>query len=155
MQSSKTGCEKYIKGDILLENIKRNLIFLEERLEDANSYWKYEDIIYRYYHESFKVYRIQSLIKELYNALEKISPHNNKRVFNDRFLKIISGGTKDISWEPKHNEKWDEICRPFLEAFFHSKYFLEMAIKYGKKYDFVPNRMDSGWAALLELYKIR
>ena len=147
--------ENYKKQDILLNNIKKNLPFLEERLDDANSHWNSEDLIYRYYHGSFKVYRIQSLTQMLYNALEEISPHNNKKILNSSFLKIISEGVCGISWKPEHNQEWDEICRPFLEAFFHSRYFLEMAIKYGKKYDSVPTIIDSGWAALLELYEIR
>jgi hypothetical protein len=30
-----------------------------------------------------------------------------------------------------------------------------MAVKYGKEYDESPQMMNSGWAALLELYGIR
>ena len=60
-----------------------------------------------------------------------------------------------IEFKLEHNRKWKKTCRPMIEAFFHAKYFLEMAVKYGKKYDEAPNVMDSGWAALLELYNIR
>jgi len=42
-----------------------------------------------------------------------------------------------------------------LEAFFHAKYFLEMAVKYGKQLEEPPQRCPSGWASLLTLYKIR
>jgi hypothetical protein len=143
----------YGKQNILLSNIKENLSLLEERLEDVNIYS--EDLIYRYYHDSFKVYSIQSLTQNIYSTLEKISPHDDKRLFNKKFLQIISEGATGMSWELEHNQEWDKICRPFIEAFFHSKYFLELAIKYGQKYDSLPSMIDSGWAALLELYEIR
>jgi hypothetical protein len=54
-----------------------------------------------------------------------------------------------------HNQKWAMITRPIVEAFLHSKYFIEMAVKYGKELEEAPQCMPSGWAALTELYKIR
>lgn len=143
----------YAKQNILLGNIKENLPLLEEQLKNVDVYS--EDLIYRYYHDSFKVYTIQSLTQKIYSTLEKISPHDNQKILNNKFLKIISEGATDISWKFEHNTEWDKTCRPFLEAFFHSKYFLEMAIRYGQKYDSLPTTIDSGWAALLELYEIR
>ncbi len=143
------------KQDILLKNIKKDMSSLEEILKEVNSHWASEDLIYRYYHGSFKVYRIQFLTQKLCSALERISPHDGKKTFNSQFSKIISEGASGISWKLKHNREWDKICRPFLEAFFHSRYFLEMAIKYGKKYDAAPTIIDAGWAALLELYNTR
>jgi hypothetical protein len=54
-----------------------------------------------------------------------------------------------------HNHIWAKVTRPFLEAFFHTHYFLSLAIRFGKELDEAPNCMPSGWAALTELYKIR
>ena len=45
--------------------------------------------------------------------------------------------------------------RPILEAFFHARYMLEMAVKYGKELDRPPNCLPSGWAAFLYLYDLR
>jgi len=42
-----------------------------------------------------------------------------------------------------------------LEAFFHAKYFLEMACKYGRELAEPPETLPSGWAALLCLYGMR
>ncbi len=139
----------------LLINIKKNMPSLEKILEEANSVWNYEDLMYRFYHCSFKVYRIQDLTKELVKQLEKISPQDNEKIKNEMFLEIISKGAGNISWEREHNKEWGKTCRPFLEAFFHSRYFLEMVVKYGKRYETIPEVIDSGWAALLELYGIR
>lgn len=138
----------------LLKNIKKNLPNLEKLLEEIKDHWAEEDLIYRYYHNSFKVYRIQSLTSSILKALNDISPHEDKKIPNESYLKIIADGSGKV-WKPEHNRNWDEITRPMLEAFFHSKYFLEMAIKYGKQYKKAPQLMDSGWAALLELYNIR
>lgn len=146
---------KIVMQDNLLKNIKENLSSLEKILEETNSVWNYEDLMYRFYHCSFKVYAIQYLTKELVKQLEKISPHDNEKIKNEMFLEIISKGAGNISWEREHNKKWSKTCRPFLEAFFHSRYFIEVAVKYGKKYEIIPEVIESGWAALLELYGIR
>ena len=53
------------------------------------------------------------------------------------------------------NEHWPDVTRPILEAFFHSKYFLEMAVKFGRSLEHPPRLMPSGWAALLYLYNLR
>ncbi len=45
--------------------------------------------------------------------------------------------------------------RPFLEAFFHAKFFLEMAVKYGRKLEEVPEMLPSDWAAFLYFYNLR
>jgi hypothetical protein len=53
------------------------------------------------------------------------------------------------------NARWLEITRPILEAFFHARYFLEMAVKYGNELEYPPNRLPSGWASFLYLYNLR
>jgi hypothetical protein len=145
----------YAKHDKLLENIKQDLPKLEKLLEEVSGHWVYEDMIYRYYHYSFKVFMVQDNTRKIYSALESISPHEPKKIPNQWFNNIISQGAPGIKFELEHNQAWEKTCRPFLEAFFHAKYFLEMAVKYGKEYDKAPNVMGSGWAALAELYNIR
>jgi hypothetical protein len=53
------------------------------------------------------------------------------------------------------NERWLEITRPMLEAYFHARYFLAMVIRYGHELDEPPRMMPSGWAAVLYLYGLR
>jgi hypothetical protein len=50
---------------------------------------------------------------------------------------------------------WLETTRPIVEAFFHARYFLEMAVRYGKKLKMPPAMLPSGWAAFLYLYNLR
>jgi len=146
--------DNYIKHDILFKNIKENLPKLEEQFIKSNSHWVYEDGIYRYYHASFKVYCLQAITSEIVEVLKSISPHEDKENINELFLEILNEGTGK-TWKPSHNKEWSKICRPIIEAFLQSKFFLEMAIKYGKELNEAPNCLPSGWAALLYFYKIR
>jgi hypothetical protein len=54
-----------------------------------------------------------------------------------------------------HNNRWLKVTRPIVEAFFHARYMLEMAVKYGKELERPPNCLPSGWAAFLYLYDLR
>jgi hypothetical protein len=53
------------------------------------------------------------------------------------------------------NRHWPEATRPIVEAFFHARYFLEMAVRYGRQLSVAPQLLPSGWAALLYLYRLR
>ena len=144
----------YEKHDLLLQNIKNNLPELETLLENSDSHWEEEDKVYRFYHHSFKVYEIQHSTQLIVDALEKISPNDDKKM-NQWFCSIIKEGVSGKRFDISHNSEWERHCRPFLEAYFHAKYFLKMAVKYGKELDNAPDALPSGWAALLELYCIR
>jgi hypothetical protein len=47
------------------------------------------------------------------------------------------------------------VTRPIVEAFFHARFFLEMAVRYGNELDKAPHMLPSGWAALFYLYELR
>jgi hypothetical protein len=139
------------KDNELLTNIKNKLPELEELLVKVNGEWNYEDMIYRFYHQSFKVYYVQGLTENIVALLKSLMPDVP---FNKWFAQIIEEGTKK-SFESSHNKEWLRHTRPMLEAFLHSKYFLEMAVKYGKELESAPNMLPSGWAAFLYLYDMR
>lgn len=149
--------ERIKKADILLDNIKKNMDGLEKLLETVSGH-SYEDRMYRFYHHSFKVYGLQDLTEDMLKMLRSISPHavdgGSGNSFDKFFEEIIAEGTK---WEHElqHNQKWTMVTRPIVEAFLHCKFFIEMAVKYGKELDEAPDLLPSGWAALLELYRIR
>jgi hypothetical protein len=69
-------------------------------------------------------------------------------------MEIVRQGT-GREFSLKNNMHWTAITRPMLEAYFHARYFLEMACKYGKHLKSPPTVLPSGWAALLYLYNIR
>lgn len=71
----------------------------------------------------------------------------------------------DVGWR-ENQEKAGELLakikgrlpelKGLLEAFFHTKYFLEMAARYGEELEAAPESdIPSGWAALLCLYELR
>ena len=135
----------------LFRNLVKKLPALEALLIKCNNEGRYEDPIYRFYHHSFKVYSLQVQTKEIVAVLQSLRPGTS---LNDWFRQIVKEGTEK-TFSPEHNRQWLQITRPILEAFFHAKFFLEMAVKYGKELDNPPTMLPSGWAALLYLYNLR
>jgi hypothetical protein len=135
----------------LLRRIKEDLPALEALLEQASSHWGYEDPVYRFYHQSFKVYYLQSTTESIRKALAALSPDGR---LNRWFEEIMGAGTGK-EFTPEANARWTAETRPILEAFFHARYFLEMVCKYGRELDRAPRALPSGWAAVLYLYNMR
>jgi hypothetical protein len=135
----------------LLENLKASMPGLESLLEQCSSHWGYEDPVYRFYHQSFKVYRLQESTQAIVAALQALAP---ERKLDDWFMRIVNEGTGK-TFEPEHNRRWLEVTGPIVEAFFHARYFLEMAVRYGKELKVPPRMLPSGWAAFLCLYRLR
>lgn len=135
----------------LLETIKARLPEIEALLATVSTMWGYEDGIYRFYHQSFKVYHLQGMTEIIVALLKDLAGPRN---MDSRFLNIVNDGTGKV-FRDSHNKKWGRHCRPIVEAFFHARFFLEMIAKYGKSLDVAPNILPSGWAAVLELYNIR
>ncbi|MCX6348511.1 MAG: hypothetical protein NTV79_03270 [Candidatus Aureabacteria bacterium] len=74
--------EKFVKQDELLVNIKARLPTLEILLQKVSSPNDYEDPIYRFYYQSFKVYWLQSGTKEIVEELRnEIFPRNGRKVW--------------------------------------------------------------------------
>jgi hypothetical protein len=136
---------------ILLENMHHRAPALQQLLSEVNHHI-YEDRLYRFYHQSFKVYDLQQTTQQIAAALTTIAPE--KQPFCTFFQSILSAGT-NREFEPADNHHWLERTAPIVQAFLHARYFLEMAVKYGAQLKNLPQPMPSGWAALLELYGIR
>jgi hypothetical protein len=139
------------RDQILLEEIKKHLPALKDLLilmEDS-----YEDSIYRFYHQSYKVYSLQYCTVEAAELFKKIAQSIDGSLCN-LFEGIVVQGT-GVTFEGEHNENWPRHTRPIVEAFFHAKYFVEMMVKYGGQMESVSPVLPSGWAAILELYNQR
>jgi len=124
---------------------------LQRLLTVSSGHWGYEDPVYRFYHQSMKVYGLQSTTAEVVSTLQSLLPD---RQLNEWFREIIDAGTGK-SFKLKDNQNWPAVTRPILEAFFHARYFLEMACKYGAELTSPPEILPSGWASLLYLYDLR
>jgi hypothetical protein len=118
--------------------------------ERYSSHNGFEDPIYRFYHQSFKVYHLQLGTQEIVRTLESLSPN---RPLNPWFMTIVSDGTGHV-FSPDDNQRWLPATRPILEAFFHARFFLEMAVRCAA-IEKPPECLPSGYAALLYLYGLR
>lgn len=136
---------------VLLESIHKNLPALTKLLESCSDHWGYDDPIYRFYYQSYKVYHLQEMTTKIVSQLQALAPG---RGMDKWFLAIVKEGTGK-KFTTKHNENWLKHTRPIVEAFFHARYFLEMAVKCGRELEAPPEMMPSGWAALLCLYNLR
>ena len=135
----------------LLSNLRIRQEDLKRLFESSSDHWGYEDPVYRFYHQSYKVYFLQSTTEEIVVALQSLIPN---RPLNSWFTEIIAAGTGKV-FETIHNENWRAETQPILEAFFHARYFLEMACRYAIEFDSPPTILPSGWASLLYLYDLR
>lgn len=134
----------------LLARVRENRAELVALLAKMSSHWGFEDPVYRFYHQSWKVFYLQEETKAIVRALEGLAPG---RPLNSWFVQIVSDGTgKTFTVEDNH--RWLVTTRPIVEAFFHARFFLEMAVRYATLDD-PPNPLPSGYAALLYLYGLR
>jgi hypothetical protein len=123
---------------------------LKALFEESSNHWGFEDPIYRFYHHSFKVYSLQGQTQAIVHLLGSLL---SERPLNAWFSQIVSDGTEK-RFTPEDNADWLRVTRPILEAFFHARFFLEMAIRYAGVGE-TPRPLPSGYAALLYLYDLR
>jgi len=134
----------------LLANLRRDRRELERLLQESSSHWGYEDPVYRFYHQSFKVYGLQHQTQAIIERLRALAPD---RPLNPWLIEIVKSGTGK-KFKMEDNEHWQEVTRPILEAFFHARFFLEMAVRYSDL-KAPPQSLPSGYAALLYLFGLR
>lgn len=92
----------------LLAAIEDALPRLEKLWEQANSHRGYEDPVYRFYHQSMKVYFVQSQTDKIVKALQDLAPH---LPLNPWFQQIVDDGVPE-QFSPEINERWLEATRP-------------------------------------------
>ncbi len=130
------------------ENLGAKAAELEALLEKVNGVLGYEEAVYRFYSQSFKVFAVQSLTIEIVDMLASLVPG---REFHPFFRQVIEAGT-GRTFTTDNNRRWVESAGPIIHAFLHARYFLEMACKYREPLESAG--LDSGWMALRYLYGI-
>jgi hypothetical protein len=136
--------------EALLQSLRRDRGELEKLLSECSNHWGYEDPVYRFYHQSFKVFWLQNSTQSIVQKLQALAPD---RPLNPWFAEIVQAGTGKV-FKTEDNARWTEVTRPILEAFFHARFFLEMAVRYADL-EMPPLALPSGYAALLYLYGLR
>jgi hypothetical protein len=134
----------------LLSAIKNRRDNLVQLFDKVSGHWSYEDPVYRFYHQSFKVFALQETIRKIVAELQELLPG---RGLNPWFREIVEAGTGH-QFDVSCNADWLRHTRPILEAFFHARFMLEMAVRYADLEE-PPQMLPSGWAALLYLYELR
>ena len=135
----------------LFAQLKASVDDLRRLLDECDDHWGYEDPVYRFYHQSFKVYGLQERTVRIVAALQALAPERSLNQWFARILKDGTGKTFDVG----DNARWVDATRPIVEAFFHARFFLEMAVRYGTSLDVPPRMLPSGWATFLYLYDLR
>lgn len=136
----------------LLGNIQARLDALTALQGECDEHWGAEDAIYRFWHGSFKVYGLQYLTLRIVNALTDLCPQGGS--MNPWFTEIVAAGTGK-TFDVAYNQDWVLHTRPLVDAYFHARFMLDMAVKYGRELGEPPDVLPSGWAAVLYLYQMR
>ena len=123
---------------------------LKALLDASSDHWGFEDPVYRFYHQSYKVFSLQQQTEMIVRRLGSLLPDHPLHPW---FLEIIRAGTGK-EFTISDNTRWTVVTRPIVEAFFHARFFLEMAVRYAAL-TAPPRPLPSGYAALLYLYQLR
>ena len=134
----------------LIEAIRSRHEELEQALEGMSKEWTYCDPIYRFYHHSFKVYKLQTQTILIMGLLRSLMPD---RPINRTFDRVVAMGTGHV-FSMDHNRDWLVRTLPITTAFFHARFFLEMAVRCARL-ERVESPLASDLAALLYLFDLR
>lgn len=135
----------------LLNQIKEYSSELLKLQEEINSV--YEDLVYRFYHKSFKMFSLNVYSLKILTYLKMLMPSYE---LNSMFLEIVTKGL-DLEFDRSMNSNWAEETNPVVYAFYQAKYMLDMLIKYGIHQDNYTEHgfLLPGWGSVLYLYNIR
>src|SRR5260370_19433769 len=99
------------RDQVLLDAIKERLPELESLLFQFRS--DYEDRMYRFYYQSFKVYGLQESTRKAADLFERIGAANESKLC-DWFQDIVAEGT-GTDFKVDHNQNWKPHTRPIVE----------------------------------------
>lgn len=135
---------------LLLARMQAQHEALKALLDASSDHWGFEDPVYRFYHQSFKVFWLQRQTETIVQRLSSLLPDCPLHPW---FLEIVRQGT-GLEFSTSDNNRWTLVTRPIVEAFFHARFLLEMAVRYATL-EAPPSPLPSGYAALLYLYQLR
>ena len=96
-----SACEDSLR-DRLLAKLREKSVESPELLTKMETHWGTEDGVYRFFHQSLKVYHTQDMTLESVGFLQSLLP---ERPLNIWFMQIVSEGTGK-EFEMSHNENW-------------------------------------------------
>jgi hypothetical protein len=134
----------------LFLRIKSRLPELEELARDLKE--SEEDGVFRFYHGSNKVFFLQDPVKEAFTLIKEIGGESHPPNF--AYALIVEAGTAH-QFSETTNGNWEAETTPILEAFWRTKYFINMMVKYAKELEAVESPLQPGVAVVLYLFKLR
>jgi hypothetical protein len=142
---------RHALAEELLANIKAKLDIVEPL---SRSFAKSEaEFVYRFYHQSFKVFGYKELIRYAVSFFESLSP--NSKPLNSWYRSITDSGLEK-EFTDATNENWLNETQPVLYAFWHSRYFVDQMLSAAKTLEAAPPQvLPYDWAAVLYLYDLR
>src|SRR5688572_2553392 len=142
---------RHAQAGRLLVNINEHRADIERLLA---VYKKEEpDLVYRFYHQSYKVFIMVELTRQVVNLFHRLAPDSAK--LNDWYALITTEALSKEFDPDKTNSIWLAETLPVLQGYWHSKYFLEQMLVAAEELDEAPEILPSGWAAVLYLYNLR
>jgi len=142
---------RHRRADELLQNIKDNRDKIEAELGRFIS--EEPDLIYRFYHQSFKAFAMVDMIREADKLFSDLAPGSTS--LNGWYVQITHAALAKKFEGSETNRHWLETTLPIMQAFWHAKYFLEQMVTAADDLDEAPQMLPSGWAAVLYLYDLR
>jgi hypothetical protein len=141
------------KGDHgrLLSSIKDNL----ETLEAINGRLHADragDLVYRYFHQSFKVFALQKMTDEAVTALQGLLP--DRPLDPTLTIPVARGTGHEFSMEA-HNGDWVGVPLSIISAFLLVREVVDFAIWSGRNLETAPDLLPERWAAVLDVFGVR
>lgn len=124
---------------------------LKELQAQADRNFGAPDLFYRFYHQSFKAYRVQEFTKDLTLLFQEIG---EGYALNSWYTQIVKEGTNK-PFDVSHNDDWLKHVRPQFEAYFHARMFLDQMVWCVEHMGKAETLLPSQWAAVLYLFNLR
>lgn len=121
-------------------------------LREARDGFRMRDGVYRFWHQSLKVFGLQTATTTIAAALQAVDP---ARPLHPWFLQIVVDGTGHVFNWSETNNNWLVATRPIVETWFHADHMLRAAIECAETMDEVGPMLETNWATVLCLYQQR
>ena len=110
------------------------------------------DGVYRFWHQSFKVFGLQAATTTIAATLQAVDP---ERPLHPWLGQLVEAGTGHEFHGRETNQNWLAATRPIVEAWFHADHMLRAAIECAEQITEVGLSLGTNWATVLCLYQQR
>lgn len=121
-------------------------------LSDESSGPAFQDMIYRYYHGSFQVWKLQPWVGRCVLAFGAVFPGIP---INGLYCEIVHSGLREIL-HSSFNRTWSQHARQVVDAALHTQLVLGAVVRIAKSTDQqVPQALSPDWGIALSLWNLR